>query len=309
MARRGRPCAASPGGDDYQKTWINPNNPDIILEVSDQGGVVSANRGVSWSNWYTQPTAAMYHVSTDNAFPYRVCGGQQDAGSACVDSRSNDGEITFHDWHPVNIQEYGIAAPDPADPDQVFASARTNVSLYNRKTGQTTLVGPDMSPPAARAVRRPRPRRSTGTCARCRSTGRRWTRRRSSTSRTPSGKRAIVDIGGRRISPDLARQNWPVPASAGRYAEAVTAGPQGAITALSPSPLRATVLWAGTDDGNIQVTTDGGATWANVTPSAIKPWTRIFNLDAGHFDARTAYAAANTMRIRRTVVARSVARW
>ena len=139
----------SPGGDDYQKTWINPNNPDIILEVSDQGGVVSANRGVSWSNWYTQPTAAMYHVSTDNAFPYRVCGGQQDAGSACVDSRSNDGEITFHDWHPVNIQEYGIAAPDPLDPDQVFASARTNVSLYNRKTGQTTLVGPDMSPPAA----------------------------------------------------------------------------------------------------------------------------------------------------------------
>ena len=114
-----------------QKTWINPNNPDILLEVSDQGGVVSANRGVSWSNWYTQPTAAMYHVSTDNAFPYRVCGGQQDAGSACVASRSNDGEITFHDWHPVNIQEYGIAASDPADPDQVFASARTNVSLYN----------------------------------------------------------------------------------------------------------------------------------------------------------------------------------
>ena len=135
----------SPGGDDYQKTWINPNNPDILLEVSDQGGVVSANRGVSWSNWYTQPTAAMYHVSTDNAFPYRVCGGQQDAGSACVESRSMDGEITFHDWHPVNIQEYGIAAPDPADPDQVFGSMRTNVSLYNRETGQTTLVGPDMT--------------------------------------------------------------------------------------------------------------------------------------------------------------------
>ena len=65
----------APGGDDYQKNWINPNNTDIILSVSDQGGVVSANRGKSWSNWYTQPTAAMYHVSTDNAFPYRVCGG------------------------------------------------------------------------------------------------------------------------------------------------------------------------------------------------------------------------------------------
>ncbi len=256
----------SPGGDDYQKTWINPNNPDIILEVSDQGGVVSANRGVSWSNWYTQPTAAMYHVSTDNAFPYRVCGGQQDAGSACVDSRSNDGEITFHDWHPVNIQEYGIAAPDPADPDQVFASARTNVSLYNRKTGQTTLVGPDMSTPAVRGG----PATVVAAFNRnVRTMPINWSPLDPTTLFYVSN--AVWKTGDRghcwtRISPDLARQNWPVPASAGRYAGGVTAGPQGAITALSPSPLRATVLWAGTDDGNIQVTTDGGATWANVTP-------------------------------------------
>ncbi|MEO7431178.1 MAG: hypothetical protein ABIR62_04025, partial [Dokdonella sp.] len=132
----------SPGGDDYQKVWINPVDPTILLVVADQGAIVSANRGVSWSNWYNQLTAAMYHVSTDNAFPYRVCGGQQDSGSACVDSRSMDGEITFHDWHPVNIQEYGIAAADPNDPDLVFGSERTNVSLYNRTTAQTTRVGP-----------------------------------------------------------------------------------------------------------------------------------------------------------------------
>jgi photosystem II stability/assembly factor-like uncharacterized protein len=287
----------SPGGDDYQKTWINPNNPDIILEVSDQGGVVSANRGVSWSNWYTQPTAAMYHVSTDNAFPYRVCGGQQDAGSACVESRSNDGEITFHDWHPVNIQEYGIAASDPADPDQVFGSMRTNVSLYNRATGQTTFIGPDMAPPAGTAA--------SGTPAQS------FNRnvRTMPINWSPLDPAVLFyvsnvvwktgDRGHRwtRISPDLARQTWPVPASAGKYAGTVTAGPQGAITAFSPSPVRATVLWAGTDDGNIQVTTDGGATWTNVTPPAIKPWTRIFNMDAGHFDARTAYAAANTLRV------------
>ena len=110
--------------DDYQKMWINPNDTNILLVVSDQGAVISANGGASWSNWYTQPTAALYHVTTDNAFPYRVCSGQQDSGSACVESRSNDGMITFHDWHPVNIQEYGIAAPDPKDPDLVFGSAR-----------------------------------------------------------------------------------------------------------------------------------------------------------------------------------------
>ncbi|MFN8580299.1 MAG: hypothetical protein U0163_04885 [Gemmatimonadaceae bacterium] len=156
----------APGGDDYQKIWVNPANPDILVVVADQGGVVSANRGVSWSNWYNQPTAAMYHVTTDDAFPYRVCSGQQDSGSACVDSRSMDGEITFHDWHPVNIQEYGIAAPDPKDPDLVYGSQRSGVSLYNRKTGQTTFVGPDLS------ARVPMASATTGTCARCRSSGR-----------------------------------------------------------------------------------------------------------------------------------------
>ena len=110
----------APGGDDYQKSWINPNNTNILLVVSDQGGVVSANRGESWSNWYTQSTAAMYHVTADNAFPYRLCGGQQDSGSACVESRGMDGEITFHDWHPVGIEEYGEAAPDPKNPDLVY---------------------------------------------------------------------------------------------------------------------------------------------------------------------------------------------
>ncbi len=110
----------APGGDDYQKSWINPNNTNILLVVSDQGAVVSANRGESWSNWYTQSTAAMYHVTADNAFPYRLCGGQQDSGSACVESRGMDGEITFHDWHPVGIEEYGEAAPDPKNPDLVY---------------------------------------------------------------------------------------------------------------------------------------------------------------------------------------------
>ncbi len=103
----------SPGGDDYQRIWINPDNNKILAVVADQGAVISANRGVSWSNWYTQPTAAVYHVTADNAYPYDLCGGQQDSGSACVASFGNDGEITFHEWHPVNIQEYGMAAPDP----------------------------------------------------------------------------------------------------------------------------------------------------------------------------------------------------
>ncbi|HKB54354.1 MAG TPA: hypothetical protein VKD22_10160, partial [Ramlibacter sp.] len=278
----------APGGDDYQKIWINPEWPNIILAVADQGAVISANRGASWSNWYTQPTAAVYHVSADDAYPYRVCGGQQDSGSICVASRSDDGEITFHDWHPVNIQEYGIAAPDPNNPDLVYGSARTNVSLYNRKTGQTTDVGPSA---AQRGEQYGRNVRTMPLI---------WSPVNPNVLYYTSNvvwKSINHAHSWTRISPDLARQTWPVPETAGKYATDVTPGPRGTITALSPSPRSAGVIWAGTDDGNIQVTMNGGTTWKNVTPPEIKPWTRIFNIEAGHFDTLTAYAAANTMRI------------
>ena len=281
----------SPGGDDYQRIWINPDNPNILLVISDQGGTVSSNRGLSWSSWYTQPTAAMYHVSTDNAFPYRVCSGQQDSGSACVESWSPDGEITFHDWHPVNIQEYGVAAADPDDPDKVYASARTNVSLYDRKTSQTGFVGPDMTAKGPNGESYNRNVRTMPVV---------WSPLNSKTMFYASNAVWKTMNGGNtwtRISPDLARQMWDVPANAGKYASGVKPAPAGAITALSASPKSIGVIWAGTDDGNIQMTTDGGVKWSNVTPASIKPWTRIFNIEAGHFDTGTAYAAANTMRV------------
>jgi len=278
----------APGGDDYQKIWINPNDTNILLVVADQGAIVSGNRGFSWSNWYNQNTAAMYHVSTDDAFPYRVCGGQQDSGSACVDSRSMDGEITFHDWHPVNIQEYGVAASDPKDPDLVFGSQRSNVSLYNRKTGQTNTVGPDATA------------RGTAYGRNVRTMPILWSPVNPKLLFYASNvvwKSADNGHSWSRISPDLARQSWAVPATVGKYSSEVKPSPTGSITALSASARDVNVIWAGTDDGNIQVTMDGGAKWTNVTPSQIKPWTRIFNIDAGHFDTKTAYAAANTMRI------------
>jgi photosystem II stability/assembly factor-like uncharacterized protein len=278
----------APGGDDYQKSWVNPTNPDILLVVADQGGVVSGNRGKSWSNWYNQPTAAMYHVSVDMGFPYRVCGGQQDSGSACVDSRSMDGEITFHDWHPVNIQEYGIAASDPKDPDMVYGSQRSNVSLFNRKTGQTSLLGPDAS------QRLPDFNRNVRTMPI------EWSPIDHSTMYYTSNvvwKSANKGSSWTRISPDLTRQAWVVPASVGKYASGVAPSPQGAITALSVSGKAAGVMWAGTDDGQIQMTADGGTKWNNVTPAAVKPWARVFNIEAGHFDTKTAYAAVNTLRL------------
>jgi photosystem II stability/assembly factor-like uncharacterized protein len=274
----------APGGDDYQKSWINPSNPNIILLVSDQGGVVSANRGESWSNWYTQPTAAMYHVTADNAFPYRLCSGQQDSGSACVDSRSMDGEITFHDWHPAGIEEYGEAAPDPKDPNLVYGG---KVSVFNRLTGQKESVGPPGGGRggAERTVRtQPLIWSPKDPKLLFYATQRVW--------KTSDGGHSWSAISG-----DLTRPKWDVPANAGKYASTVQVTPMGTVTALAPSPLDVNVLWAGSGDGLIQLTTNGGLKWTDVTPPQIKPWTRIFNMDAGHFDTKTAYVAANTLRL------------
>ncbi|HET7619872.1 MAG TPA: hypothetical protein VFK20_15300, partial [Vicinamibacterales bacterium] len=135
-----RGIRGAPGGDDYQRLWIDPDNPQVIGSAVDQGAVISTNGGRTWSSWYALPTAQLYHVAADNAFPYRLCSGQQESGSACVASRGNDGEITMREWHPVGVDEYGYAAPDPLDDNIVYGGR--NVTRYDRRTGQVQPVGP-----------------------------------------------------------------------------------------------------------------------------------------------------------------------
>jgi photosystem II stability/assembly factor-like uncharacterized protein len=271
----------APGGDDYQNVWINPHNTDIIALASDQGVIISENRGETWSSWYNQPTAAMYHVTADNAFPYRVCGGQQDSGSACVASRSNDGRITFHDWHPAGIEEYGYAAPDPLDPDLVYGG---KVTRYDRRTGQIQNVAP---PAGYRTVRtEPLQFSPADPHSLFFATNFLW----------------LTKNGGKdwkQVSPDLSRETWELPPSVSDYKDMPAATPsrRGVIYALGLSPFDVNLIWAGTDDGLIWNTTDGGAHWNNVTPPAMKPFWKVFNMDAGHFDKLTAYAAANTLRL------------
>jgi photosystem II stability/assembly factor-like uncharacterized protein len=273
----------SPGGDDYQNVWVNPNNTKIVALASDQGVVISQNGGHSWAEWYNQGTAQMYHATTDNAFPYRVCGGQQDSGSACVPSRSNDGRITFHDWHPAGIEEYGYAAPDPLDPDIVYGG---KVTKYDRRTGQIQ----DVAPKALRGYRALRtealmfspvdPHKlyfATNTLWLTEDGGKNW----------------------KEVSPDLSRETWELPAVLDNYkADPAAKGTRrGVIYSLGLSPVDGNRLWAGTDDGLIWTTEDAGGHWTNVTPPAMKPFWKVFNMDAGHFDAQTAYAAVNTMRL------------
>src|SRR5881394_126934 len=129
----------APGGDDYHRLWINPNNPQIILNAADQGAIVTVNGGETWSSWYNQPTAQMFHVTTDNRFPHWVYGGQQESGSAGVPSRGPDGQITFRDWRPVGVEEYGYAAPDPLHPNLVYGGKLTRFDL---STGEVKNVSP-----------------------------------------------------------------------------------------------------------------------------------------------------------------------
>jgi photosystem II stability/assembly factor-like uncharacterized protein len=277
----------APGGDDYHRVWINPDDSRIILLASDQGAIVTVNGGETFSSWYNQPTAQFYHVTADNAFPYRLCGGQQESGSACVASRGDDGQITFRDWHPAGVEEYGYAAPDPLDPDIVYGG---KVTRWDRRTGDVQQVGPKALRDSGYRVVRTQPIVFSAADPRAlyfasnvvwktRDGGRHWSQ----------------------ISPDLTRASYSVPASLGSFTplDPEKGTHRGVIYTIAPSYRDANTLWAGTDDGLIHVTTDGGAHWRNVTPAALRdrPWAKISLMDASHFDANSAYAAVNTFRL------------
>ena len=275
----------APGGDDYQNIWINPSNPDIILLGADQGAIVTVNSGKSWSSWYNQPTAQLYHVSADDSFPYRLYSGQQESGSVGIKSRGDAGEITFRDWRPVAAEEYGYVVADPLDPDILIGGKLTR---FDRRTGQAQNILPVpvqtedfrmlRTEPVVFSPHDPQLLFFAGnTLWQTRDRGDHW----------------------EKISPDLSRSNYELPASIGKYKEDATkqAHRRGVIYTVAPSPLDAKKIWCGTDDGLIHLTTDAGKTWSDVTPPSVSAWQKISLIEAGHFDANTAYAAINTLRI------------
>ncbi len=275
----------APGGDDYHRIWINPNDTKTILIASDQGAIITVNGGASWSSWYNQPTAQMYHVNADNAFPYRVCGGQQESGSACVQSRSDDGAITFRNWSPVGVEEYGYAVPDPLNPDLVYGG---RVSRYDRRTGQTAQIGPKPLRTSGYRILRTAPLVFSTVDPHILFFG------ANTIWKTANGGQSWTEI-----SPDLTRKEWAVPPNVGVYATtpAAKVTRRGVVYAIAPSPLEGNRIWAGTDDGLIHMTADGGTLWKNVTPPELRPWAKVSILEASHFDPLAAYAAINTFRL------------
>lgn len=274
----------APGGDDYHRIWINPEQPDIMLFAADQGATITVNGGRTWSSWYNQPTSQIYHVTTDNNFPYWVYGGQQESGAIGTSSRGNGGQISFRDWVGIGADEYAYIAPDPLDPDIIYGG---RVVKFNKRTGQTQNVAPEAVRSGEYRILRTMPLLfhpadpktllfATNVLWKTTNGGQDWTI----------------------ISPDLTREQPAVPESVGDFTkpEMATMPRRGVIYAVGPSPLDHEIIWAGTDDGLMHITKDGGATWQNITPSALAPWDKVSQVDAGHFDESTAYIAINAIR-------------
>jgi photosystem II stability/assembly factor-like uncharacterized protein len=278
----------APGGDDYHRLWINPEQPRILLLAGDQGAAVSLNGGETWSSWYNQPTAQFYHVSTDASperFPYWVYGGQQESGSAAVASRGNDGEITFREFHPVGAEEYGYIAPDPLHPNLIYGG---KLSRFDWTTGDVQDVAPE-------------PVRS----------GKFRYVRTLPVVFSPVDPHVLyfaanvlwktADGGNswQQISPDLTREKPGAPAVLGAFAAAdpEKGAHRGVIYTVAPSFKEADLIWAGTDDGRVHVTRNGGRRWQEVTPPGLTPWSKLSLIEASHFDPAAAYAAVNRFRL------------
>ena len=285
----------SPGGDDYHFLWVDPADDRRMIVASDQGTCLSVDDGRTWSSWYNQPTGQFYHVITDNQFPYRIYGAQQDMGTTSITSRSDFGLITFRDWYSVGAGESGYIAPDPKNPNIVYGgSSYGSVFRFDRATGQSHVISPNllssfgMPPPLQRY-------RFT------------WTSPIVFDRRDPRtlylGAQMLLKTmdGGlhwQAISPDLTRAQKSMAGKSGppTIEDAASRG-WGVIYTIAPSPLRDGLIWIGTDDGFVQLTRDGGRHWQNVTPPGLPPWSKISIIEASPFDAGEAYAAVDRHRV------------
>jgi photosystem II stability/assembly factor-like uncharacterized protein len=284
-----------PTGDDFHQLWIDPTDPQRQILGSDQGAQVTLNGGETWSSWYNQPTAQIYHITTDNRFPYWVYGAQQDSGAVALPSRTAtyDG-ITMEQFREITPGgENGMIAVDPRNPDIVYGDgtgSTTSVDKLNRKTDQTRDVDPTLAYPWAHY-------RTDWTLPLV------FSKRDPKTLYFANQRLFSTGDGGRHwrpISPDLTRETPGVPpnldptTAADDYHVGVR---RGVIYSIAPSPLDAKVIWVGTDDGLVWRTADGGAHWKNVTPRALTPWSKVAGIELSHFDPNVAYLAIDRHRL------------
>jgi photosystem II stability/assembly factor-like uncharacterized protein len=284
------PVKGAPGGDDYHQMWINPKDGNRMVLSSDQGTVVSVDGSKSWSTWYNQPTAQIYHVAADNRFPYWLYGAQQDSGGVGVATWSREGVLTFRNWEPTCLAgESNTVVPDPKDGNILYGSGAGRCDQYINTAAPLggELPAPDPNDPNRKTWTLPEVFSQADEALyysnqfvfRSRDRGRSW----------------------EKISPDLARLHPAVPETLDTVTAKDIDQPMtdrfGVVYSIGPSPLQANTVWAGTDDGLIQVTRDDGKTWNNVTPPDMTSWSKVSQIEAGHFDIETAYASVDRHRV------------
>src|SRR5579884_2225994 len=285
----------APGGDDYHSIWINPKNPDIIFLGVDQGASITVNGGRTWSSWYNQPTGQLYHLAADDRFPYWVYAGQQDSGTVAIASRSDYGQITWRDWHPVGGDERDYDIPDPVDPNIVYGSGLGGrVSRWDARTGEVTDVSPW-------------PLGSYGARPTTVEHHFNWV---TPLVASRSGPPALY-LGGEvlfkttdqgnhwsMISPDLTGKRPGATNCGGDVSlEAALPCGYGTIISIEPSPNNPAEVWTGSDTGIVSITRDGGAHWSQTTLPGIRPWSKVASIDLSTLDPQTAYVAVDGHRL------------
>ncbi len=284
----------APGGDDYHFLWINPANPNYMITASDQGCVVSVNGGKTWSSWYNQPTGQFYHIAIDDQFPYHIYSGQQDNGTVDIASRGPNGVIEDRDWHPVGGDERDYDVPKPGDAKTVFGTGLGGpISKFDDITHQSADVSPwpistygalplgikyrySWITPLVISQVKPHPM---------------YFASQYLFKSTDDGNHWKI------ISPDLSGVEKGMKDCKNPNLDQAEKCGYGVIWSIAPSPINNNIIWIGTDDGLIQLTTNGGKSWKNVTPPTTPLWSRVDAIDPSFTDPHTAYAAINTHRL------------
>jgi photosystem II stability/assembly factor-like uncharacterized protein len=289
----GRTFQTIPGSHgDHHALWIDPSNGSRMIEGNDGGATITLDGGGSWTPETNQPTGQFYHVVADNRFMYRIYGSQQDSGSVSVATRTDHGAIDNSDWYSVAGGESGYIAPDPLDQNTVFgASYAGELTKWDGLTGEAQMISPW-------------PQFMDGLSASQVQHRFNWT---SPVVFSPNEPHALYSGGEvvfktvnngmswTAISPDLTRNDKTKQVSSGGPVSNDNAGTEyyDTVFTIAESPLKPGLIWAGSDDGLIHLTTDGGKNWANVTPAGMPEWTRVDLIEASPHSPGVAYAAVD----------------
>jgi photosystem II stability/assembly factor-like uncharacterized protein len=303
----------APGGEDPHNAWIDPTNGQRIFFGFDQGPAVTLDGGQTWSGYYQIPVAQIYHIATDNRYPYWVMGSQQDTGAIMTRSRSDQGQITFVDWYPLPSSEFGVVMPDPLKPTTIYgvgygAGQGNGMIKIDLATGQWGNVAPNFGTDSVLYVAgrdfwkrfdtafEPKAMYVGYNCILVTRDGAQTWKTFSPDLTTPKGQ-PMVPCGVAPAAAAAPRPGTPAPtpgAPTPTPTPAAPAGqrgvPPGSISDFSISTVKQGVIWSGSNTGQIYNTMDGGKTWNNVTTfTDLPPGANFVTVEAGHSDVNTAY--------------------